>query len=553
MQGSFIARRPHRLPRARPVFGALLALGLALSGAASHASVLTGPLSTARQLHAAATLPDGRIFVVGGVNSTSFNPPRLASSEIYDPTTGTWSAGAALNVARDSHGLVALADGRILAVGGNGLVSGSTQVLASAEIYDPVAGTWTLLSPMNAARVSPGIATLADGRVLIVGGDTTGKAAEIFDPLTNTFTAAAASLHGRIAPGVAVLADGRVLLAGGYPTGQPSQNDPSSELWDPATGAWTLTGTMRGLRSDYTLTTLANGKVLAAGGFAGGVTFIAKAELYDPAAGTWSDTGTLNTPRVRHVAQRLDSGNVLINGGYPSTWLRESSSEVYDVASGTWRNADWMTAGRNAHTVARLPNGDLLFAGGGGPVATSEILHPGCASAANALMPSSQSFAQAGGAGSTSLTVPVDCPWTLTSVPAWVSLSSSATGTGSASITYNVAAMTAYGTRSAKLHVADQTLTIDQIGACDPTLKPTLTPSSRSFPLAGGSASISVTFNAACTWSVTQVPAWITITSGASGQGNGTVTYTVAANAGSQRTALMNIKGRYHVVDQAGN
>jgi hypothetical protein len=58
---------------------------------------------------------------------------------------------------------------------------------------------------------------------------------------------------------------------------------------------------------------LPNGKVLVAGGFNGG--FLSSAELYDPASGTWSATGSLNTARTRHTAMLLPNGKVLVEGG----------------------------------------------------------------------------------------------------------------------------------------------------------------------------------------------------------------------------------------------
>ena len=85
-----------------------------------------------------------------------------------------------------------------------------------------------------------------------------------------------------------LLPNGKVLVAGGF-SGSTTFN--SAELFDPATGLWTSTGSMTTSRRNHTATLLANGKVLVAGGANTGG-FVSSAELYDPATGTWTTTGS---------------------------------------------------------------------------------------------------------------------------------------------------------------------------------------------------------------------------------------------------------------------
>lgn len=63
-----------------------------------------------------------------------------------------------------------------------------------------------------------------------------------------------------------------------------------------------------------------------------------EAELYDPATGTFSVTGSLNTPRAGHTATLLENGQVLIAGGlaYEPQPTELSSAELFDPSTGTF-------------------------------------------------------------------------------------------------------------------------------------------------------------------------------------------------------------------------
>jgi N-acetylneuraminic acid mutarotase len=90
----------------------------------------------------------------------------------------------------------------------------------------------------------------------------------------------------------------------------------SAELYDPARGAWTPTGSLNTERVQHTATLLQNGRVLVAGGIDGSFNWLASAELYDLATGTWGLTGSLNTARISHTATLLQNGTVLVAGGF---------------------------------------------------------------------------------------------------------------------------------------------------------------------------------------------------------------------------------------------
>jgi hypothetical protein len=119
-----------------------------------------------------------------------------------------------MSVPRVNARAVALADGRILVVGGYA----NSHYHASAELFDAQSGAFSTAGSMAAGRMSPVAVRLADGRVLVAGGsDAIGARAdaELFDPAGGTFAFAGTMAAAREAATAALLADGRVLVAGG--------------------------------------------------------------------------------------------------------------------------------------------------------------------------------------------------------------------------------------------------------------------------------------------------------------------------------------------------
>ena len=166
------------------------------------------------------------------------------------------------------------------------------------------------------------------------------------------------SLHtGRDGHTATLLSNGQVLVAGGNNRDYFNQSGgtlSSAELYDPAMGIWTITGSLNTPREAHTATLLPTGKVLVAGGRNGNTT-LDSAELYDPSTGTWTNTGNLNYPIADHKAVLLQTGKVLVVAGV---------NELYDPATGTWSQTGSPNFNPLGSTATLLADGRVLAAGG---------------------------------------------------------------------------------------------------------------------------------------------------------------------------------------------
>src|SRR5207248_162294 len=216
-----------------------------------------GRLGTARALHTATLLGNGKVLVVGGYDGTN----SLASAELYDTTNGTWTTTGSPATARKLHTATLLSGGAVFVVGG---YDGSNS-LASADLYDPGTGTWTATGRLATPRNSHTATLLADGTVLVAGGSDGSNSlasAELYNPATAGWTATGNLGTGRYSGTATLLSNGKVLIAGG---GGNSGALPSAELYDPATTAWSATGSLGTARNYHTATLLTNGLILVAG------------------------------------------------------------------------------------------------------------------------------------------------------------------------------------------------------------------------------------------------------------------------------------------------
>ena len=398
----------------------LLVVLLMLAGAASFMQVsksvyasatgsdmwsLTGSMSTPRSFFTLTQFHNGMVLAAGGEDSSG-NP--LSTAELYNPATGKWTSTGSMTIARFNHTATLLSNGKVLVAGGSCSYTSCT-ALASAELYNPATGKWTLTGSMHVARENHTATLLANGKVLVAGGDDGNTpfdmaiaSAELYDPSIGTWTLTGSMHVARFHHSAVKLADGSVLVVGGddgkgyccaaSPSSASGANPfspcfcphgtASTEIYNPTTGTWRTTGKMNKPRTLFTAISIPDGtyRVLVAGGIqcsalSGSCTTYNSAEIYDPSTGKWTLTGNLHTARDSYGASQLNpgSGQVIVAGGRGSSGTL-TSTETFTVSTGTWSLTGSMNNARANQLDVRQHNGDILTVGGG--VATAEIYTP---------------------------------------------------------------------------------------------------------------------------------------------------------------------------------
>ncbi len=331
-----------------------------------------------RVYHTATLLNNGKVLIAGGWDGSH----SVASAELYDPATRTFSATGSMKIARHSATATLLADGRVLIAGGNGdyTLTSNGPPIFSAEIYDPSTGAFTStgnLDPnggaLSAWHPDPLSTLLPDGKVFVAATDN----AEIYDPEGGTFSLTGHYLSpaGRFPNTVTLLPTGKVLF-----------NDwTSTELFDPQTGTFSAASPMTlgyAPSYGYTASLLADGRVF----FLGSDDFPpADVEIYDSTAGTFASVANTNAGyHELSPSSRLADGTVLIAGGQVAGGSGSSGAVLFVPASGTFQIPGPMTIPRYLHTSTLLPDGTVLITGGQSfwiwpnpqPTPTAEIYLP---------------------------------------------------------------------------------------------------------------------------------------------------------------------------------
>jgi hypothetical protein len=278
----------------------------------------------------------------------------------------TFVATGKMRAARLDAAAVRLRDGRVLIAGGSPSESPSNPILGSAEIYDPKTGQFTPTGALMLARSSATAVLLTDGRALIIGGygcppkdgactlsNTVHgvglTSTELYDPATGTFSTTGSMIVPRQSARAVVMADGRVLVVGWNRT---------VEVYEPTTGKFTRAGSLSADYVGWTATLLPSGRVLVTGN-----SYFIQAELFDPASGQSEAISMANIPDLKKMrspatATLLGNDRVLVSvSGYLLTY--DPATNLFTESGSISQPGEWIP---NSATL--LSDGEVLFAGG---------------------------------------------------------------------------------------------------------------------------------------------------------------------------------------------
>ncbi len=326
----------------------------------------TGNMNTARRNHMVLRLADGRILITGGAANANASGV-LASAELFDPVAHTFSTTAGpMSAPRADHTVTLLLNGNVLVTGG---FTDTAIAQSSADLFDPATLTFTQVTAlMTTPRAEHAATLLANGKVLITGGnDSSGNSlasAEIYDPVANTFTATSHLMNSaRQAHHADLLPNGQVLISGGLDTNNNALA--SAEIYDPVADTFTPTGSMTTARGNHSSALLYTGQVLVAGGLTGpgnALVLTPTAELYNPASGTFTPTGNMTIARGHYAGIVLGDGTVFISGG--ATLPAGTNADIYNPATQTFNPTGNFTAVQAGMREAVTPDGTVLLASG---------------------------------------------------------------------------------------------------------------------------------------------------------------------------------------------
>ena len=242
-------------------------------------------------------------------------------------------------------------------------------------------------------------------------------------------------------------------------------------------------------------------------------------------------------------------------GGNGSVSVTASAGCPWTAASGvSWISITGATNGSGNGTVSFsvVANGSTTVRSGTLTVAgqTLTVTQAGI-TCSYSISPASSTPGAGGGSGSVNVTSASGCAWTAASNASWITIKSGSSGSGNGTVTYTVAANSATSSRSGTMTLGGQTHTATQAGT-SPTCSVTLSSWGVNLGYASRQAPVQVYASSTCSWSASANVPWISLFSGTTGSGNGTVTFSVNDNTGAARTGTIGINGSTLIVNQAG-
>ena len=287
-----------------------------------------------------------------------------------------------------------------------------------------------------------------------------------------------------------------------------------------------------------------------------GVVYVARVGANGPGGTAYSDysntfsfgtgCGTSISPTAQTFTASAASGTVAVRTGVGCPWTAVSSAPWLTITGGgSGTESGNVSFSVAANTGATTRTATITIAG-----QTFTVTQSG-AGCTYSLSPVSQSVASSGGNGSFTVTTAAGCSWTATSSASWITVTGTASGTDSGTVTFSVAPNTTPISRTGSITLGGQTFTINQPASA--TCVYSVNPTSQSVPAAGGTDTFTMTTGAGCAWSTFSTAPWLTVVGPTSGSGTATITFSIAVNTDTtSRAATIMAAGQVVSVTQAG-
>jgi hypothetical protein len=406
--------------------------------------------------------------------------------------------------------------------------------------------SWTAASDAGWARITAGASGQGDGAVALAIDANTGAARSA--RLTVAGSAVAvdqAGVDGAPSPPI--------------PPAPPTCSytiQPGGQTMPAAGGAGTIDVTATPNTCSWTAVSNAAWITIAAGASGAGngrVTFNAAANSSGSRTGTVSVAGQTFTlsqaavscsyainPASDAFAAAGGTSTIAVSTGGSCAWTSASNAAWITIASGA------TGSGPGSVKLTIAPNSGAARTGTASIAAQTFTVTQAAAPCGYSLSPATVDVPAAGGDGRTNVSAGAGCAWAATSNAAWITVTGGSSGTGNGTVVFHAAANPG-AARSGTVTIGGQTLTVTQPAA---PCTFSISPAAQTFSATGGPGSVGVTAGTSCGWIASTNVDWITVTGGAGGTGNGTVTFTVGVNSGPQRTGTLTIAGQTFTVTQ---
>lgn len=256
---------------------------------------------------------DGKIYVIGGYPATRIS---VRTVQVYDPTTDAWSLTTPLPVALN-HTVAASVAGRLYVIGGQEEAGGAGPFVDTVYAYDPTTATWTSRARMPTAR-GGGAAAVVDGRIYVAGGrPPRGSDFAVYDPARDRWTVLPPLPTQRNHLGAAAVGERIFVVGGRFGAGFESERTDAIEIYDTATGTWTVGAPMLRPRGGLNVAK-AYGCLHVFGGEGDGASptgVFPDHDVYDPSTDTWTKMPAMPTPVHGVTGAVFANGLIYLPGG----------------------------------------------------------------------------------------------------------------------------------------------------------------------------------------------------------------------------------------------